>query len=116
MGEEPNARLVCGTTDVGLEVTKRHVQRATDAVHSIYAAADAYERFMAWEDPVATGVVFAGFVALCCFCDAEHAGAVPVLARGRTLCARAPRGGSGARRASVALDLVICGHLDTSVW
>ena len=72
-----------------IEITRSHIQRATDVVNGISAAYAAYEAFMRWEDPKATGAAFVLFVACCVLVDADYAGALPLIAFCATLLALA---------------------------
>mmetsp|Transcript_12031 Transcript_12031/g.36182 ORF Transcript_12031/g.36182 Transcript_12031/m.36182 type:complete len:1189 (-) Transcript_12031:25-3591(-) len=78
---EPRAAPVAEPpSQFSVEITRTHIQRATDAVYAFYAFMDAYDAFMRWTEPLKTGFAFAMFIGTCVFLDAEYAGLVPVLA------------------------------------
>ena len=74
-----------------IEITRSHIQRATDVVNAISQAYADYETFMGWAEPLKTGAAFVAFVGCCVFVDAEYAGALPLLAFVVFLAALAPR-------------------------
>ncbi|KAH8094305.1 hypothetical protein JL720_4300 [Aureococcus anophagefferens] len=54
-----------------IEITRSHIQRATDAANAISRAYADYETFMSWDEPLKTGAAFVAFVGCCVFVDAE---------------------------------------------
>ncbi|KAH8066604.1 hypothetical protein JL722_1051 [Aureococcus anophagefferens] len=50
-----------------IEITRSHIQRATDAANAISRAYADYETFMSWDEPLKTGAAFVAFVGCCVF-------------------------------------------------